>query len=117
MTEIYNYLFPNPLCLIARGLIASIQLLQPFLLPLVILKSVTSVPVILLEFIYSCTKYQCFHIFLGIKLKIIYLLHSFLPIHFMLLIPFSIILVVTSYIHEFRGLPFLPKNMQLMIAV
>ena len=37
----------------------------------------------------------------------IFLLHSSLTIHSMLLIPFSLTPVVTSYIHECRGLPFL----------
>ena len=41
----------------------------------------------------------------------IFLLHSYRSIYLILLIPFSLISVVTSYIHEFRGLLFiLPKG-------
>ena len=53
-----------------------------------------------------CTGNQCFHMFLCLSFNLIFFLHSSLSIHSMLSIPFSLVLDVTFWIHEFRGLPF-----------
>ena len=56
-------------------------------------------------FNYLCREYHCFHIFLCPSF--ILFLHSSLTIHSMLFIPFSLIPVFTSCIHEFRVFLFL----------
>ena len=66
--------------------------------------------IIIIYFICSFIYVESINVFTSFCVKcfnVIFLLHSFRLIHSLLLIPFSLIPIATSCIHEFRELPFL----------
>ena len=54
-----------------------------------------------------CAVLMFSYLFVPKLLTLLFLLHPSLSTHLEILIPLSLIPVLTSYIHEFRGLPFL----------